>query len=96
MKINNHPNILKAMKVYDKNNHKASTVKEAQHSKDLLQLSDGAKDFQVALKAFHRLPEIREEKVKALREQIQQGTYDVSGKEIADKILDSIHIDKKI
>ncbi|GAB6086279.1 flagellar biosynthesis anti-sigma factor FlgM [Alkaliphilus crotonatoxidans] len=96
MKINHHPNVIQAMKIYDKTNHQASSVKESQRCKDQLQLSDGAKDFQVAVKAFNKLPEIREEKVKALKEKIQQGTYDISGKEIADKIIASIHIDKKI
>lgn len=85
------------MKVYDKTGSRATeAAKEPAQVKDQLQLSESAKDFQVAMKAFNNLPEIREEKVAELREKIRQGTYNVTGREVADKIIESVHINKKI
>ncbi|MBM7615366.1 flagellar biosynthesis anti-sigma factor FlgM [Alkaliphilus hydrothermalis] len=98
MKIYNNPNVTKAMKVYNTNTKKnaTETAKGIEQSKDQLQLSEVAKDFQVAMKAFKKLPDIREEKVADIKNRIQQGTYNVSGQEVADKILASLRIDQKI
>ncbi len=97
MKIYNNPNITKAMQVYNKsNNSSGQKVNGVELPKDQLQLSTKAKEFQVALKAFKELPEIREEKVNEIKDRLQQGSYNVSGQEIAEKIFDSILIDKKI
>ena len=85
------------MKVYNttkKNQTEAANKTQQNH--DQLQLSENAKEFQIAMKAFKKLPDIREEKVAQLKEKIQQGTYNVSGKEVTDKILESIYIDKKL
>lgn len=97
MKIFNNPHITKAMKIYNKANNKtAENTKGINKPSDKLELSDKAKEFQIAMRAFKNLPEVREEKVKELKGKIQQGTYNVSGKEIADKMIDSLLIDKKI
>ncbi len=97
MKIYNNPNVTKAMNIYNssKKNSTEATTKINQ-AKDQLQLSENAKEFQIAMKAFKDLPDIRESKVSELRQKIQQGTYNVSGKEVADKILANLHIDQKI
>ncbi len=97
MKIFNNPNIVKAMNVYNKSNNKAVEKAEpTKQSKDKIEISEKAKEFQVAFKAFNNLPEVREEKVKAVQEKIKSGNYHVSGKEIADKMLEGFIIDKKI
>jgi len=97
MKIYHFPHVAKALGVYEKSNRNISeSTKEVQQTKDQLALSEGAKDFQVAMKAFRKLPEIREDKINAIKGQIQQGTYQVSGKEVADKILEGIYINKRI
>ena len=97
MKIINNPNIAKAMQVYNKlNNNSSEKVCGVELPKDQLELSTKAKEFQVALKAFKELPEVREAKVNEIKEKLQQGSYNVSGQEIAEKIFQSIMIDKKI
>lgn len=97
MKIFNNPNIAKVLEIYGKTNTKASEkVNNTELPKDKLELSNLAKEFQVAIKAFKELPEIREEKVKEIKEKLQQGSYNVSGKEIGEKIIEGIQIDKKI
>ncbi len=97
MKIFNNPNINKAMKVYGKKaTEKVNVSKGVEGPKDELQISNKAKEYQAAMKAFKNLPEVREDLVKDLKNQIKQGSYNVTGEEIADKIKDSVIIDKKI
>lgn len=97
MKISNNPNINKAMKIYNRTKtRKVENAKSIEGPKDELQLSNKAKEYQVAIKAFKNLPEIREDLVNELKDKIRQGTYNVTGEEIADKIIESAIIDKKI
>ncbi len=54
---------------------------------DKLQLSDSGKDYQVAKAYVAQSPDVRQDKISALKEQIANGTYDVSPESFADKIL---------
>ncbi len=96
MKIYNNSNVNKAMRIYKTTAKKIDNVKNVEKPKDELQLSEKAKEFQVVMKAFKNLPEIREDLVNELKDKIQQGTYNVTGEEVADKIIESAIIDKKI
>ncbi|HZK57322.1 MAG TPA: flagellar biosynthesis anti-sigma factor FlgM [Clostridia bacterium] len=97
MKIFNNSNINKIIQVYGKTKtKKVDNTENVEAPKDELQLSNKAKEYQIAMKAFKNLPEIREDLVNELKDKIQQGTYNVTGGEIADKIIESAIIDKKI
>lgn len=97
MKIFNNPNINKAMQVYNKKTmDKVGSSKGIEGPKDELALSNKAKEYQIAMNAFKKLPEVREDLVNDLRNQIQQGTYQVTGEEVAKKIVESVMIDRKI
>ncbi|MFW5648202.1 MAG: flagellar biosynthesis anti-sigma factor FlgM [Candidatus Alkaliphilus sp. MAG34] len=97
MKIFNNSNINKIIQVYGRaKTKKVDSVENVEVPKDELQLSSKAKEYQIAMKAFKNLPEIREDLVKELKDKIEQGTYNVTGEEIADKIIESAIIDKKI
>lgn len=50
-------------------------------------LSAQARDVQNIKKAIEELPDVRQEKVDALKEQIHQGTYDVNGEKVAQKMI---------
>lgn len=50
-------------------------------------LSSAARDAQLAKKAINALPEVREDRVRALKAQVENGTYRVSGADIADLIV---------
>jgi negative regulator of flagellin synthesis FlgM len=65
------------------------TVKE-----DKVVLSPKAKEVQEATKLIKELPDIREEKVAKLKEQVDQGTYRVDGKKIAFKMLKESILDE--
>ncbi len=97
MKIFNNPNINKAMQVYNKKaTDKLAKSKGVEGPKDELALSSKAKEYQIAMNAFKKLPEVREDLVQDLKNQIKQGTYKVTGEEIADKMIESVMIDRKI
>ena len=97
MKIHNNSNINKAMRIYKTTTaKKIDNTENIKEPKDKLQLSEKAKEFQIAMKAFKNLPEVRKDLVNELKNKIQQGTYNVTGEEVADKIIKSVIIDKKV
>ena len=61
---------------------------EKQQTKaDTVVLSDMAKTVQEAQTQLESIPDVREEKVAELREQVENGTYEIDANEIADKML---------
>ncbi len=66
---------------------KTQTTKKGGFS-DSLQISDSGNDYQVAKNAMASASDIRADRVAELKEQIQNGTYDVSPEEFAEKILE--------
>ncbi|MBW1965799.1 MAG: flagellar biosynthesis anti-sigma factor FlgM [Methanophagales archaeon] len=86
--INNE--FLKQYKINDKlNSIPKQQINEKVVSEERVKvsLSHTSRDFNLAKKAIERLPDVREEKIRGLKEQIEQGTYDVSGEKIAESIL---------
>ena len=61
---------------------------EKQHTKaDTVVLSDTAKKVQEAQKQLETIPDVREDKVAELKEQIENGTYNMDEEKIAGKII---------
>ncbi len=58
--------------------------------KDKLNVSEQAKEFQVALKAAMSSPSVREDKVNDIKNKISSNSYNVSAEDIADKIISYI------
>ena len=54
---------------------------------DRVELSDQARALHVAQEALQQLPAVRTDKVKALQEQVQSGSYRVSGGDVAAHML---------
>jgi len=55
--------------------------------KDKLNVSDKAREFQIALKAAMASPSIRENKVNDIKTKIDNNSYNVSSEAVADKIM---------
>lgn len=73
----------------------SSTIKKTEDKKtttssfkDQLMLSATGRDSQIAKKALASTPDVREDKVASIKEQIDNGTYDVSTDDFASKLLD--------
>ena len=62
-------------------------VSRAEERTDMVTMSSKAKDFTVAKKALANTPDIRADKVQSIKAQIDAGTYNVSGMDVANKIL---------
>ena len=66
----------------------AAEQKEQQQAKtDTVELSDSAKRIQETKKQLESIPDVREDKVAQLKEQIENGTYSVDEEKLADKML---------
>lgn len=89
--------IPKILGVYDKQKSLGKVGRSSGISakKDVVSISNAAKDYQVAVKALKDVPDVRQDKVNELIQKFESGSYDVSGKEVADKVLKSI-LDRKV
>lgn len=67
----------------------ASTKKTSEEvfGEDNVVLSPRAKEIQEAKKVLNSLPDIREEKVARIKQQIDKGTYQVEGEKIAARMI---------
>lgn len=83
--------------IYNKNmkTGKIDKAPQTASKKDVLSISDTAKDYQAVIRALKNVPDIRQDKINKLIGDYQSGNYDVRGKDIAEKIIKSI-IDKKV
>ncbi len=54
---------------------------------DQVMLSQRAAEIQKAKEALSTVPEVRQEKVAALKRRIQEGTYEIDAKAIAEQII---------
>jgi negative regulator of flagellin synthesis FlgM len=58
-----------------------------------VELSQKSKEIQKIKKLAEESPEIREKKVAELKQKIEQGTYNVKGEKVAQKILEDLLLD---
>lgn len=72
---------------YSTKNTSATVKTNKTGSKDQVALSTQAKDFAAIKNMLKEVPEVRQDKVDSLKEQIDNGTYNVSSQEVAQKIL---------
>lgn len=54
---------------------------------DAVEISSLGKDIQTAKQAVANTPDIREDLVASIKEQVKAGTYSVSGEQLANKLL---------
>lgn len=73
---------------------KVESPKKPEGKKDEVSISNSGQDYATVMNTLRGVPDIRDEKVEEFSEKISNGTYDVSGKDIADKLVKSI-IDKR-
>lgn len=99
MKVSETGNsITELISQYKINEEKVNSMPEKQATDSVLpeekvSLSSAARDIQQAEKAIEELPDVREEKVRELRDQIETGRYDVSGEKIAGKMISESILD---
>lgn len=66
-----------------------TTAKGKKASSDVFEISQTGKDLQAVKQAVKDAPDVREDKVRRIKEQLASGTYHVSAEEFADKMVNS-------
>lgn len=74
-----------------KKKYKSYATVASTPSKDTVTFSETAKDVQMATKLVKKMPDVRIDKVDALKNQIEAGKYNVTANQIADKLLGGYH-----
>ncbi len=96
MKINNNPNIQKVLGAYKSKMANVNKTEKTTQVKDKVEISQKAREFQVAMKAFKELPDVRESKVNEVKNAIKSGTYNPSAEEVIEKMMERFNVDKKV
>jgi len=86
-KLNLNLNKLKETSDKKKADKVAASSKESSAGSDKVSLSSTAKDVATVKEAVKSAPNIRVELVSELKVKIENGQYNVSGKEVAEKIV---------
>lgn len=74
--------------MYQTGKPKKTTGKAEVSFRDSLEISQVGKDFQIAKMAVLEAPDVRMDRVEAIRQQLASGTYSVTGEELADKLVE--------
>lgn len=85
-----------AVNAYTNQAKKTAPNKTATPTGDKVELSPQALEANKYRAELKNLPNLREEKVQQLKEQINNGTYQASAKQIAAGIIKERHLDKLI
>lgn len=71
---------------------KTSISRSRKLNKDEVILSSRAAEVQMLRKLANDVPDVRQEKIDAIKKQIEAGTYNVSARSVAESIID-LHIE---
>ncbi|MGI6037272.1 MAG: flagellar biosynthesis anti-sigma factor FlgM [Limnochordia bacterium] len=71
-------------------------MQPASKAADGVNLSKEAQELQAIWKKLQETPDVRMDRVKELRQAIQKGTYHVAGRDIAEKMLGRLAVDKAL
>jgi len=76
------------VKLYSQTAGKANRAeRQGEVRPDEVSISDEGKVMHRAMQVLSSIPDVREEKVQSVRQRIQAGTYEASGKEIVRKVF---------
>jgi negative regulator of flagellin synthesis FlgM len=79
----------KVSQLYKANNVKSTSKTKGSSLRDSLEISQVAKDYQVARQIVNRTPDVREDKIFEIKRRMETGVYNVSMEEVADKLVES-------
>jgi|GEM_PF-1834362 len=81
---------LSAQKVSQAQEQSKTAKSEKTQSTDKVEISEQGKKVAELMSAIEQLPEMRNEKVKAMKEAIESGNYHVDSLKIAQKLLNEL------
>lgn len=63
---------------------------------DSVTITSRSEEAKKARELYDKLPEVRKDLVEELKNKIESGKYEVTGKEVADKIIHRVIVDKMV
>jgi len=78
----------KVSQLYQASKPKKVTKAATESFSDSLEISQIGRDFQVAKAAVQEAPDVRMDRVNAIKQQLASGTYSVTGEDIADRLVE--------
>lgn len=81
----------KITQLYQTSKVKSTSKINSVGKKDEVEISSVGKDFQVAKQALNKISDVRADKVNDIKSRMEAGTYNISGKEVADKLLERFY-----
>lgn len=80
----------KVAQLYQTNATSKVTKQTSVSAKDKVEISRLGREYQVAKQAIQNTSDIRKDKVDEIKHRMESGTYDITSKEVANKLVDSI------
>jgi negative regulator of flagellin synthesis FlgM len=87
MRIGSNINVQQVLKGYNKNVNKTNETQKSEMKRDQIEISQSSKEFQIAMDAFKKLPDVRQDKVDDIKEEIEKGTYKPSPEDIIKSMM---------
>lgn len=85
----------KVSQLYNTNSVKNTAKTKGSSFSDKLEISRVGKAYQVARQIVAQTPEVREDKVKEIKQKIDDGSYLVDSEEVAEKLVAKYFDDNK-
>ena len=74
--------------IYKTNQTQGVSKTQKAKAKDEVHISETGKDFQIAKRALQDVPDVRQEKIEAIKSSMEAGTYEVDSDSFAEKLLE--------
>lgn len=74
--------------IYKTNQTQGVNKTQKAKAKDEVHISEAGKDFQIAKRALQEVPDVRQEKIAAIKSSMEAGTYEVDSDSLAEKLLE--------
>lgn len=87
MRISSNINVQQVLKGYNKTLNKTNEAQKSEMKRDQIEISQSSKDFQIAMDAFKKLPDVRQDKVDGIKAEIEKGTYKPSPEDIIKRMM---------
>ncbi|MDF2845638.1 MAG: hypothetical protein K0R00_4064 [Herbinix sp.] len=79
----------KVSELYKSTSVKNTSKPTSSSFSDKLELSQAGKDYQIAKQVVARTPDIRETTLEDIKKRMEAGTYNITIKDVADKLIDN-------
>ncbi|TAH69459.1 MAG: flagellar biosynthesis anti-sigma factor FlgM [Anaerolineaceae bacterium] len=77
----------KVSQLYNTSNVKKAAKPSGSSFSDKLEISQKGQDYRVAKQIVTQTPDVREDRIKEIKKQIESGTYNIGMSEVADKVV---------